>query len=741
MRKILSFFLFAGLMAWVGVANAQLDTLVKVGSYTDSSYNAPMSTHFKYSYTQMIYGRNYMPGTTGSLVKIKTLSFYYTGSGYAASTYNRKIVVYMKHVTTNYFSSTTPQSVSAADRVFAGTVTIPASAGWVNIDLQNEFVYENLSNNNLLIAIYDSTGTYNWRYFRQRENGGLYGTLSYRSDNSSSNPNPEAGSLSGYGGTIDRYQSCPDLKITYTYNQPATLPYSTNFSNVADNAQWNRKTVPDGKTAFWAFNSDLHCGDDAYPDYYTANHPVTALAERQIQLGNSDSIKVSFFVNEIGGEVDDYLRYDFLSVFLMPKDTNWKPNNVGSVNPCYYLGYAEDSILPYALYFGERGRMASVKLSGITARRLTATIANPYPGQVCKLVFVWRNDISAGDGTAARLDDLSVTEVDRAPEYTPQSTAQWYAYAYWLKGENHYPWQEHFLRFSMQNLVNVDTASAHFDHDMYSGTYAGGYVWYNQGDNDKITRANISNNFVSGSINYTIPTLTGVIVAMQYNPADNKMYFITSDKKLCSFDISDPEHYTVMGQLSISITAFAINAQGEAYVIEDESNGSLYRINLNNGTTTLVGSSGIHIEDYSAMAFDYRTGELFLALYDDDYYDDDYGKTAMYYVNTTNGEMKYIGKLLNRTVEITAMFAEQTVPQQGIASAQAAELSVYPNPAKDELHVSGVENGTLIKVYDMTGKLVAQQTATENNAINVSGLNKGVYVVAAGSSKVIFVKE
>lgn len=737
MRKFLSFFLLAGLMAWAGVANAQLDTLVKVGSYTDSSYNAPMSTHFKYSYTQMIYGRNYMPGTTGSLVKIKTLSFYYTGRGYSASTYNRKIVVYMKHVTSNYFSSTTPQSVSAADRVFAGTVTIPASAGWVNIDLQNEFVYENLSNNNLLIAIYDSTGTYNWRYFRQRENGGLYGTLSYRSDNSSSNPNPEAGSLSGYGGTIDRYQSCPDLKITYTYNQPATLPYSTNFSNAADNAQWNRKTVPDGKTAFWAFNSDLHCGDDAYPDYFTSGHPVTALAERLIQLDNSDSIKVSFYAMEIGGEDAGTEIYDFMSVYLIPKDTVWSPSRYAT----YYTGESYDDVLPYVLNFDQIDLLHSVKLTGISNEQLTATIANPFPNRQCKLVFVWQNDNSGGDATAARIDDLSVTGVNRAPEYTPRSTAQWYAYAYWLRGENRYPWQEHFIRFSMQNLANVDTASAHFDHDMYSGTYAGGYVWYNQGDNDKITRANISNNFVSGSINYTIPTLTGVIVAMQYNPADNKMYFITSDKKLCSFDISDPEHYTVMGQLSISITAFAINAQGEAYVIEDESNGSLYRINLNNGTTTLVGSSGIHIEDYSAMAFDYSTGELFLALYDDNDNDDNYSNTAMFYVNTSNGEMKYIGKLLDRIVEVSALFAVQTVTPQGIATAQAAELSVYPNPAKDELHVNGVENGTMLLVYDMTGKIVAQQTATENTVINVSGLNKGVYVVAAGERKIKFVKE
>ena len=41
----------------------------------------------------------------------------------------------------------------------------------------------------------------------------------------------------------------------------------------------------------------------------------------------------------------------------------------------------------------------------------------------------------------------------------------------------------------------------------------------------------------------------------------------------------------------------------------------------------------------------------------------------------------------------------------------------------------------------MTGKLVAQQKATENTVINVSGLTKGVYVLSAGERKIKFVKE
>ena len=749
MRKFLSFFLLAGLLACTGVATAQQEFITGHMSSSDSAYTVPTSSWHNYSLTQMVINHGQMPGAEGQDFKINSISFYNTGQTYGSSTVSsRKIVVYMRNVNHPYFTSNSDYfTLSDTDRVFVGNWNI-SSTGWNTINLQKQFLYKNSSStNHLLIAIYDSTNAYQGHYFRcwNRRSGAQ--VLSYRSD--SYDPNPEAGSLSTYAGTKDTFQTrLPVLKLGYTIDSvtTATLPYTTNSSNHSENQVWHIKSYPDhGHLAGWKFyengsNSYLYCG--AGQDDYDIDEEVTSLIERKIRLGNSDSIRVSFTctVGGEGGPVDDETGYyyDYLSVYLVPNSTNWAPSR--GTTP--YTGYSYDSILTDVLYFGEYGRIASMKIAHRTNETLTSTFVNPYPGQKCKLVFVWRNDGSDGDGYSVRsIKNLSVTPIDRQPEYTPQSTAQWYAYAYWLRGENRYPWQEHFIRFSMQNLANVDTASAHFDHDMYSGTYAGGYVWYNQGDNDKITRANISNNFVSGSINYTIPTLTGVIVAMQYNPADNKMYFITSDKKLCSFDISDPEHYTVMGQLSISITAFAINAQGEAYVIEDESNGSLYRINLNNGTTTLVGSSGIHIEDYSAMAFDYSTGELFLALYDDNDNDDNYSNTAMFYVNTSNGEMKYIGKLLDRIVEVSALFAVQTVTPQGIATAQAAELSVYPNPAKDQLHVNGVENGTMLLVYDMTGKIVAQQTATENTVINVSGLNKGVYVVAAGERKIKFVKE
>ena len=679
-------------------------------------------------------------------MNITELAFYYAPSQSASSTWSHRVDIYLKHVSRSSFSSITDRELIHADTnwVYGGMLTLnPSQRGWKTFSLPMPYLY---TGGNLMVTfVVDSGNAPSYHYFRCTNTSantryayypGLTGSII-----------PRISGMSTYPCTAVSNQRA-NMRLTYQPVQAAQLPYTTNFSTASDNNQWIFKNWSRYQASWYVWqgngtNPKLFCGMGQ--DDYDTDFEETVFAYRKLQPTYADSIKVEFDLT-VGGEgvPDDHSSscYDYLAVFFFPGQIS----GITRLNGLHssLLGYSSDFGFDNGTYkwlrFGRDSLIENYKLNHRNNERMSCTFKNKWAGQAGNIVFVWTNDDSDGDGYAVQIDNLSITEVNRIPEYTPRSTAQWYAYAYWLSGGNRYPWQEHFLRFSMQNLANVDTASAHFDNDIYSGTYAGGYVWYNQGEYDKITRANISNDFVSGSINYTIPTLSGGIKAMQYNPADNKMYFITADKKLCSFDLSDPENYTVMGQLSINISAFAINAQGAAYVIEKDSDGSLYRINLNNGTTTLVGSSGIHTTDYSSMAFDYSTGELFLALYDADY-NDNYCNTAMYYVNTSNGEMKYIGKLLGRTVEVSALFAVQTANPQGIATAQAAELSVYPNPAKDQLHVDGVENGTMIMVYDMTGKIVAQQTATENTVINLSGLNKGVYVVAAGASKIKFVKE
>ncbi len=54
-------------------------------------------------------------------------------------------------------------------------------------------------------------------------------------------------------------------------------------------------------------------------------------------------------------------------------------------------------------------------------------------------------------------------------------------------------------------------------------------------------------------------------------------------------------------------------------------------------------------------------------------------------------------------------------------------VTVYPNPASTILHLEGVDKGSIIALYDLTGRQVAQ--ATSANEISVSHLNSGLYLL------------
>lgn len=74
----------------------------------------------------------------------------------------------------------------------------------------------------------------------------------------------------------------------------------------------------------------------------------------------------------------------------------------------------------------------------------------------------------------------------------------------------------------------------------------------------------------------------------------------------------------------------------------------------------------------------------------------------------------------------------------GLDDPKIVELSIYPNPAQQELIVSGF-NGT-VSIHDLTGRLVIQRMVQGQKSINVEALTNGVYVLRAGDQTLRFVK-
>jgi hypothetical protein len=93
---------------------------------------------------------------------------------------------------------------------------------------------------------------------------------------------------------------------------------------------------------------------------------------------------------------------------------------------------------------------------------------------------------------------------------------------------------------------------------------------------------------------------------------------------------------------------------------------------------------------------------------------------AMYVTFTTDGSVVYGG------FEASYNYEENTL---SITTNENNRFVLFPNPANDILNIRGIEGATKVKVVDLIGKLVVEKTINNNNQLNVSSLNNGVYLI------------
>jgi len=85
-----------------------------------------------------------------------------------------------------------------------------------------------------------------------------------------------------------------------------------------------------------------------------------------------------------------------------------------------------------------------------------------------------------------------------------------------------------------------------------------------------------------------------------------------------------------------------------------------------------------------------------------------------------------------------AIFGDGT---QGIAEKSSSDFGIYPNPAKAQLFVRGLDVQTTAHICDLTGKVILSQQISNGQAINVASLKTGVYFVKINTKTMKFVKE
>ena len=75
-----------------------------------------------------------------------------------------------------------------------------------------------------------------------------------------------------------------------------------------------------------------------------------------------------------------------------------------------------------------------------------------------------------------------------------------------------------------------------------------------------------------------------------------------------------------------------------------------------------------------------------------------------------------------------------------IPSISASSFTIFPNPVLDNFTISGITENTLVKITDLNGRIVMQQTVAPSEQISVGHLSAGVYFVRVNEETVKIVK-
>ena len=93
--------------------------------------------------------------------------------------------------------------------------------------------------------------------------------------------------------------------------------------------------------------------------------------------------------------------------------------------------------------------------------------------------------------------------------------------------------------------------------------------------------------------------------------------------------------------------------------------------------------------------------------------------------------------VVNQDIVLAAFF-----DQTGINDSYLAKISLFPNPANDQIRIEGLDGENEIQIFSTTGRLVKTAKLSYNEALNVSDLNAGVYLVRINETYDLkFIKE
>ena len=92
----------------------------------------------------------------------------------------------------------------------------------------------------------------------------------------------------------------------------------------------------------------------------------------------------------------------------------------------------------------------------------------------------------------------------------------------------------------------------------------------------------------------------------------------------------------------------------------------------------------------------------------------------------------------------TTTYHSDIVPLSGLSSIKTPVIDamhIYPNPVSESFRISGITENTLVTISDSSGKIMLQRTIDPDEAVSVTHLPKGVYIVQSEGKMVKVIKE
>ncbi len=195
-----------------------------------------------------------------------------------------------------------------------------------------------------------------------------------------------------------------DEIISATSSEIATLPYSCDFEGVGANG-WIIKNG-NSQNRWWVGQSDSHpnsslfiTGENGSSTNLNPSVQSVIIAEKHFQLGQRDSLRISFDVKIAGS------HWNYLKVFFLPENVNFEPSLV--INDFATQDYSQ-----YILISNMQDGVGDGYIINNIAQtqNMSITIPTPY-NEVRKLVFVWVNHGGYTAIQSAVIDNVVVEEV------------------------------------------------------------------------------------------------------------------------------------------------------------------------------------------------------------------------------------------------------------------------------------------------------------------------------------------